>query len=165
MFIRCFFCLWLFMPGIVFAEELPTPTGDVLLTISGNIEHTNSERGAEFDLEMLKGLQAVSITTDTPWTDDVTVFEGVSVAALLQLVGAKSTAFRASALDNYWYDVSNLDFEAFPIIIAYKRDGSYMSTRNLGPLWLMFPFDDYPELLTEVNKASSVWQLDAMIIQ
>lgn len=165
MFIRCLFCLSLLISGIAFGKELPTPKGDVLLTISGNIEHTNSEHGAEFDLEMLKELEVMAITTNTPWTDEVTVFEGVSVAALLQHVGAKSAAFRASALDNYWYDVSNIDFEAFPIIIAYKRDGNYMSTRNLGPLWLMFPFDDYPELLTEANKASSVWQLNVMIVQ
>ena len=155
----------LLLVGNALAEELGTPKGDVLLTISGNISNTNSEQGAQFDLEMLERLGATSITTETPWTDAATVFTGVRLDVLLDAVGAKSSSFRANALDNYWYDVKDIDFQQYPVVVAYQRDGEYMNARSLGPLWIMFPFDDYPELLTEGNKASCVWHLNEMVVQ
>lgn len=148
------------------AAELASPRGDVILTISGNIELSNSVRGAEFDLEMLEAMGATSITTDTPWTDTKTTFTGVRMSTLLDSVGASSSSsFRVTAFDGYWYDVSDVDFEEYPIIVAYKRDGSYMDTRSLGPLWVMYPFDDFPELLTEKNKASCIWNFESLIVQ
>lgn len=141
------------------------PTGEVVLTISGNIEQSNSVRGAEFDLEMLEALGATSITTESPWTDGKTTFTGVRLSELLSSVGARSSSFRAIAFDGYWYDIANIDFEKYPIIVAYKRNGKYMSTRDLGPLWIMYPFDDYPELLTEANKASCIWHVESLVFQ
>lgn len=153
------------LTGSVMADELATPTGEILLTITGNIDITNSERGAEFDLEMLEKLGATSLETETPWTDARTSFKGVRLSVLLKTVGAMSSTFRAVAVDNYWYDVGEVDYEKYPVIIAYQRDDKYMSARNLGPLWIMFPFSDFPELLTEKNKASSVWQLNSLVIK
>ena len=157
-------CLFLMVSDVV-AAELDPPTGEVLLTISGNIRYTNSENGAEFDLAMLEALGATAITTETPWTDQATSFTGVRLNILLKAVGARSMMFRAQAFDNYWYDVTDVDYEKYPVVVAYKRDGEFMSARNLGPLWLMFPFDDYPELLTETNKASCVWQLNSLVVK
>ena len=151
--------------GSVSAQELDVPSGEILLKISGKITNTNSDTGAEFDLDMLERLGVTSITTNTPWTDHPTVFEGVRLDVLLNYVGAESNSFRATAFDNYWFDVADIDFANYPIIVAYKRDGKYMTARNLGPLWIMFPFDDHPELLTEANKAACVWQLNALIVQ
>lgn len=159
-----FLCL-LLLSGNASAGELATPQNEVLLTISGNIEHTNSDRGAEFDLEMLESLEATTITTETPWTEAETSFTGVRLSVLLKIVGARSSSFRAIAFDDYWYDVVDVDFDEYPVIVAYKRDSDYMSTRNLGPLWIMFPFDDYRTLLTETNKASCVWHLTSLIVQ
>lgn len=155
----------LLLARCAFADELATPKGEVLLTISGNIEFTNSDRGAEFDLEMLEQLGQISFTTETPWTDASTLFEGVNLGVLLDAVGARSSTFRAIALDNYWYDISGFDFDEYPVIVAYKRDGEFMSARTLGPLWIMYPFSDFPELLTHENKAASVWQLHSMVVQ
>jgi len=155
----------LLVVGSALADELGTPKGAILLTISGNITVANSDRGAEFDLEMLEQLGATSITTNTPWTDAATTFEGVRLSVLLNAVGAQSSAFRAVALDNYWYDAEDIDIEKYPVILAYKRDRQYMSARNLGPLWIMFPYDDFPELLTESNKAASVWQLKSLVVK
>ncbi|ASJ76302.1 oxidoreductase [Granulosicoccus antarcticus] len=151
--------------GNSLAAELASPKGEVILTISGNIERSNSVRGAEFDLEMLETMGATSITTDTPWTESKTTFTGVRMSTLLDSVGAKSSSFRVIAFDEYWYDVSDVDFEEYPIIVAYKRDGRYMDTRSLGPLWVMYPFDDFPELLTERNKASCIWNFESLIVQ
>lgn len=153
------------LAGSATADDLVSPKGDVLLTISGKITRSNSERGAEFDMQMLEQLGTTTFATNTPWTDAVTLFSGVRLSALLKAVGAQSSAIRALALDNYWYDIKDIDWEEYPVIVAYKRDEKYMSARNLGPLWIMFPFDEFPELLTEAFKASSVWHLDSLVVQ
>ncbi|NND91954.1 MAG: hypothetical protein HKN42_13930 [Granulosicoccus sp.] len=147
------------------AAELATPDGEVLLTISGNIGLSNSENGAEFDLAMLEQLGAESITTRTPWTDGPTLFTGVRLNVLLDAVMARSHSFRALAIDDYWFDFNDIDIEKYPIIVSYKQNDSLMTARNLGPLWIMFPFDDYPELLSEVNKAACVWQLNSLVVR
>lgn len=156
--------LFLLMQSAI-ADGLDAPKGEVLLTISGNITHTNSEQGAEFDRDMLESLGVTSFTTSSPWTDIPTLFSGVRFDILLKAVGAKSDSVRATAIDSYWYDIKGVDFEKYPVVLAYQRDGKAMTARNLGPLWLMFPFDDHPELLTHANKASCVWQLNALIVQ
>ena len=42
--------------GSVFAGALGTPTGKVVLTITGKIGQTNSPQGAQFDMVMLEKL-------------------------------------------------------------------------------------------------------------
>jgi len=58
--------------------------------------------------------------------------------------------------------VQNIDTQRYPIMIAYRHNGSPMSIRKLGPLRIMFPFDDYPELLTPKNESNALWQLVSM---
>ncbi len=152
-----------FLP-VAHAQQLASPTGDVLLRITGNITTTNNGDSAEFDLAMLEAMTQTEFTTSTPWTDNPTLFTGVEVTRLLKAVGAGSTQIRAKALDKYWFDADTKNFANVPAIVAYKKDGNYMRIRDQGPLWIMLPFDDYPEALTETNKNICVWQLLEIVI-
>jgi hypothetical protein len=141
------------------ATAIPAPSGQVLLSISGNINQHNDGKLLQMDLEMLEALPAYTFTTNTPWTDEPTEFTGVRIKHLLVYAGAGSTEFRALASDKYWNDLKEMDFDNIPAIVAYKRNGQYMRLRDLGPLWLMFPFDEFPEISTEKYKTACVWQL------
>ncbi len=153
--------------GTAQADELPRPTGQILLEIVGNITHHNattvidgqSELVASFDLELLESLPSVTIKTDTPWTDNVSEFTGVRMDVLLKSVGAKSGHLSLEALDDYRVEVVDEMFDKYPIVLAYKLNGKYMSVRDLGPLWVMYPLDDFPELNNEQSRARCVWQL------
>lgn len=163
--------VWLLMlpasllPVGVSANGLSVPAGEVILTVSGNIRNVNSGERADFDLAMLEALPQVTIATHTPWTEGLVEFTGVRIDRLLEEVGAITESFTAIALDDYWYDLTNMDFKRYPIVLAHKKNGQNISLRNLGPLWIMFPFDDYPELLTERYKAASVWQLREIVVK
>lgn len=141
------------------ASDLPAPTGEILLTISGNISKTNHADGAAFDLEMLEAMESTTIETKTPWTKGVTTFTGVPLEQLLESLGTSSRMLKMSAADGYIYEPLKPIESKYPVIVAYKKDDDYMSLRQLGPLWVMYPFDDYPELDTEENRAACVWQL------
>lgn len=160
----------LFVSLSAYANTLEVPEGEVQLVVSGNIQRTNGTDSdgnpvAKFDMAMLESMEATVVDTDNPWVEQLTKFEGVRISTLLEFVGAKSSEFQAKGVDGYTADIKGVDFDQYPIIIAYKRDGDYMSIRGLGPLWIIYPFDDYPELNTEYAGVTSVWQLIEMKIE
>jgi len=150
---------------IVYSEELPVPKTDVLLTISGALAHPNAGDEVHLDLAALESLPATEFTTVTPWHDQPLLFTGVRVSTLFEAIGTDSTAFMAIGLDDYRFTVTDLDFDKYPVIIAYRQNGALIPIRDLGPLRIIMPFSDYPELKTPINESRSVWQLVALELQ
>lgn len=155
----------LFCSSDSFAKEpLPVATGEVILTISGNFDGFQSNRtdgaGIEIDHALLERLPETEFKTETPWTEGQPVWTGVRVSDLLEFVGAKTARFKASALDGYSVVFEKVDVEKYPVILAYKKNDKILSVRELGPLWIMFPFDDFPELVTQTFAAMCVWQVN-----
>ena len=58
------------------AGDLARPEGQVILRVSGAIANTNAAEAAEFDLAMLRRLDASVVRTSTPWTEGVIEFRG-----------------------------------------------------------------------------------------
>lgn len=146
------------------AQELAKPTGEVVLTIDGAIANTNVDGRADFDMAMLMAMPSARFRTVTPWTDGATEFEGVTIKDLFAAVGASGKAVKASALNDYIADVDLETAVSSGAIIAYRINGAEISVRDKGPLWIMFPFDDKPQLRAETIYSQSVWQLRKMTL-
>ncbi len=149
---------------IVHSEEIPAPQTAVLLTISGALAHPNVDDEVHLDMAALESLPMTEFTTLTPWHEEPLHFQGVRISTLLEAIGTDSTSFVAVGLDDYRFTVTDLDFHKFPVIIAYRQNGEPISVRNLGPLRIIIPFSEYPELQTPINESRSVWQLVALEI-
>lgn len=149
----------------VAADELPQPAGEPLLTISGKIAHANTPDGAVLDEAMLLAVPSVELRTSTPWTDGVPTFTGVKMSDLLALVGAEGTTVRAIALNDYEVSIPLSDFADFPVVLAYAMNGERLKVRDKGPLWIVYPRDDYADLRREDVNARWVWQLKALVIE
>ncbi|GHA21521.1 oxidoreductase [Devosia pacifica] len=147
------------------AEPLPAPTGPVLLTVSGNIGVTNSEAGAVFDREMLYALGMTEISTSTPWTDGVPVFNGVLARTVLERVAAEGTVVEASALNDYTVSVPIDDFLNYDVLLATEMNGQEMQVSDKGPIWIVYPRDDQPALQDRRLHDRWVWQLKALNVQ
>ncbi len=145
------------------AAELAAPKGEVILTVDGSITRTNAAGAADFDIAMLEAMEKATIKTTTPWTQGVATFEGVPLKDLLAAVGAQGSAISATALNDYAAPLPAADAET-GAIIAYRMDGEYMSVRDKGPLWIIYPFDERPELKAEAVYARSIWQLRKMTL-
>ena len=140
-------------------DRLPQPKGPVVLSISGDILRTTDGTQALFDVSMLQALGMVTVRTRTPWTEGVSEFEGVLLRDVLRLVGAKSETIHASALNDYMAEIPPADAAQHDVILALKKDGEYLTVRNMGPILVLYPFDSDPALQTEEVYTRSVWQL------
>src|SRR5262245_21428624 len=129
------------------SDEMPMPTGPVILTITGAISRTNAPDRTEFDEAMLEALGTERITTSSRWVDGKPTFGGVPIRKLLEAVGAHGSSVTARALDDYTVDIPIADFTRYPVLLALRMNGKALSPREKGPLWIVYPRADYPELL------------------
>ena len=145
------------MPAV--AAPFPAPTGDVVLTVTGNIENAGADGIVEFDMATLDALPQHTTTTITPWYDGVRTFEGPLGSELLDAVGARGSVVRVTAINDYAADIPIEDFAANPVILATTIDGEHMSVRDKGPIFVIYPFELNPDLYNEVTFGKSVWQV------
>jgi len=144
---------------------LDKPTGRVLLTVTGAIEYTNSSNGAQFDREMLESLPKHSVTTQNPWTQGLHTYTGFSASDLLDQLGNQGTQLKVIALNQYVANIPLADFTKRGAIFATHKDGKVMSIRDLGPIMVVYPFDDDESLKTETFYGRSIWQVERIDTQ
>lgn len=144
------------------AQDLAEPTGEVVLTITGNLTQSGAEDGARFDMDMLKSLPARTFATSTIWTEGENTFVGVPLSVVLQAVGADGSMIRATAINDYAVEIPMESVTESDPIVAYEMDGAEMSRRQKGPLWIVYPYDSDPKYQTEVTYSRSIWQLDRL---
>jgi hypothetical protein len=140
------------------ALALDAPKGPVILTVKGAIKNTNAGDTAEFDLAMLEALAGRKATMETPWTDGQVTFEGPLLSALLEAVGSTGSVLSVRALNDYAAEVPAEDAK-LATILATRIDGKLMSVRDKGPLMVVYPFDQNPDLYNEKYFSRSVWQI------
>jgi hypothetical protein len=146
-------------------EALAPPRGEVVLTVSGAIESTNAPGYADFDITSLEHLGLSRLTTWTPWTKGEIEFEGVLARRLMEAVGAAGTEVGAFALNEYQQTIPISDFASYDVLLAFRMNGRSMRLRDKGPIWIVYPWSDHPELDDFVTRAKSVWQLNALHVQ
>jgi hypothetical protein len=141
------------------ACHLDMPKGPVILSIEGQISHCNTGLEVQMDLAMLEALPKTIVKTQNPWETGVATYEGVLLRDLLEFAGVTGTVLTFTALDDYSAQMDVPDTKSIGVILAYKRNGEYMSVRQKGPLFVIFPFSDIPTLAMEQRYSQSVWQV------
>nr|WP_240702076.1 molybdopterin-dependent oxidoreductase [Trinickia terrae] len=146
-------------PGVQAAPLALDVTGQITKTT--NAEHTVYHFGEE----QLLNLPAHSISTGTPWTKK-SVFTGPSLADILKTVGARGQSVEVHSFDDYTYTVPASDADRYGVILAYSMNGKRLQVSDFGPLFLIYPRDQYPdELSTAGATAKFVWQIKSLVIK
>ena len=57
------------------------------------------------------------------------------------------------------------DFADYPVLFALKMDGRDLTVRDRGPIWIVYPRDDFSELRNERVNARWVWQLNGLTVE
>lgn len=147
------------------AAPLAQPQDTVVLTIRGQIERTNQPNQALFDRQMLLQLPQTTMTTQTPWTDSAHTYEGVLLQDLLRHVGARGRSVLATALNDYQTQIDLDIIKQYPALLALKDNGRLMRVRDKGPLWIIYPLTEHPELNQPQYHEDMIWQLRTLDVQ
>jgi len=141
--------LLLMLPFYLFASER------TLLEINASSEGINKK----YTLEALLTLPQYDVQTKLPWTQEAHIYSGPYLKDVLQSAKVEGGQLTLEALD--YYSVS-LDFQKiakFNPILALKKDGKALTIRSKGPIWLILPIDDYPQLNAAIYNDYMVWHL------
>ena len=140
------------------ASPLDTPSGPVLLRVTGDISATNAGEEAAFDRAMLEALDWVEVETHTSFTSGAQVFAGPTLASLLEAVGAQGTSLQASAVNDYTVHIPAAHAIAHDVILAMDMNGKRMRVRDKGPIWVVYPLSS-AAAETRLFDEQMIWQL------
>lgn len=152
LFKRCFKMVLLLVAwcGVTLSAYAGDPA--ILSIIDGKTEQA-------FSLKQLDQFEQHSFKTKTPWTSRYQ-FSGPLLKDVLQsLLNNLDGTLRARALNDYMVNLDRDLLLRYPVILATRMDGKPMRIRNKGPIWIMLPFDQFPELDVTAVHSQMVWQL------
>jgi hypothetical protein len=137
----------------------------VVLTLSGKVRLPAGSDKAQFDMAALEKLPQHSFTTLTPWYPQPRKFTGPLLRDVLALVGVRNGTLKAVALNDYRVTIPAEDAQRYDMIVARLLDDKPMPVRDKGPLFIIYPFDQVPELRNAIYYSRSAWQLKAIEVQ
>lgn len=147
------------------AIALEAPEGPAVLVVSGKVGQPNVGDEAHFDKAMLESLEQHETITRTPWYDGEVHFSGPLGRAILEAAGAVGENMRVVALNEYAATIPVSDFAHYDVILAMQANGKVLRVRDQGPLFVIYPFDQHPELMNEEVLVRSVWQVSRIDVE
>jgi hypothetical protein len=147
-------------PRLQAAEAEPAP-GPVILTVRGKV------RGGtvDFDARKLEALGAAAIRTKTQWLSAPVDWTGVPLAKVLASVGATGETLRMRALNDYSVTIPVADIGQFNPILARRLNGKALTVRDRGPLIVIYPYDSFSQLESQLYYDRAIWQLREIVVE
>jgi hypothetical protein len=148
---------WIAVCGPVRASATDAP---ILLTV-------DTPQGARtFDLARLDALPQQRFRTTTLWTFGKIEFSGPALRDVLAAAGADAAMpVDAYALDDYRVVFAPGTIGEGVPIVATRMNGATFGPRDLGPLWVVYPFDSDAGYRSEIVFSRSIWQLNRLVVR
>ena len=162
------------LAGLLAVAAMPLPRlalaasdGSLQLDVNGEVRVTNDAAHTDYhfsEAALLK-LPAHSIVTTTTWTPRST-FTGALLSDVLSTVGAYGSQIEIHTIDDYTCVVPVSDAARYGAVLAYEMNGKRLKVSNFGPLFLIYPRDQFPmELDGAAGDAKFAWQIVSMTIK
>lgn len=147
-------------------SEIPTPTGDIILTVTGNVGAKNDGDAVVMDLATIESVGLVDYKVHDPFEDKDVTFRGVLMSDLIALWKVADTAktYHMIALNDYVVDIPASDFKSYPVIFALQQDGEYMPVSTRGPAMLVYPYGEF-ELDHAIYNDRWIWQIKSIDVE
>ncbi len=120
---------------------------------------------ATYTHDDLLALPQHRVTTTTSVTDGVVTFDGFLIRALFDDDLPDDATVVATARNDYQVEIPATDFARYDVIGALSMDGETFSLRDKGPIWIVYPRDDHPELQDIRYDTRWVWQLVSLQVR
>lgn len=133
---------------------------DAFLEVTGKVRANASDGSFKFTEESFLALPATSLTTSTAWTPR-SEFRGPTLETVLAAAGVPAGAsdLRFFAIDAYEISIPITDIPKYRPILAYLQNGARLEIATRGPVFLVYPRDQYPEMTTIKGQAQYVWMV------
>lgn len=152
-------------PGLaVAASATPQPVNLPGLAAAKAVLGVTTPAGERrFSLADLEAAGLKEVSTTTFWPADDGVYQGPLLADVLKLAGiGHVAAIRVIALDGFSQVIPRADWDRWPLLLATRCDGKPISTRNKGPLRIIYPRDMDPALADTLYRLRWVWLVRAI---
>ena len=128
---------------------------------------TGAVNGGRVDISRadLEAMEWHEFATTTTVTDGRPLFRGVLMRDILAHAGARGDTVIATALNDYQIDIPVSDFENFDVLAALYMDGTALTPRDKGPVWIVYPRDDHRVLADIRYDIRWVWQLVTLHVE
>ena len=127
---------------------------DVVLTLS------DAATGIVVELseDDLLALEQAVIVTENEFVDGEAEFSGPLARDVIALLdNPEIVTFRLVAVNEYTVEVPVSDFIEYDVIFALFQDGQRFSSRDKGPIWVIYPMSDHTELQDRIYNDRLIW--------
>lgn len=167
------------LPELAQAQWAPkAQKGPTLLTVSGLIGAGNRgaldpaldqmmakqkikfDKAQAFDFAALAAMPAVTIKPTLEYDNKPHTLKGPLLADVLKASGVKlndKTTVFARAVDGYAAQVTAAELSKYRFIVATHMDGQPLSLGGLGPLWVVYDADRFPDMAAKPVAARFAW--------
>mgnify|MGYP002682763373 FL=1 len=151
-------CAILALAGTVYCLAAAKPAGKVVLTVTGAITETNSDKGFELDMAMLEGIGTKLYEGTDPWLGKKK-YTGVVIADILKFAGAPKDVAEVIVIakDGKKVTLKAEDVDKYAIMLATQDAGKAIGSGLGGPVKLVFPYTTHPELEKMYPKDDWNW--------
>lgn len=147
-------CGILSLVSAVFLGAMAMAEADLLVrnVVSGEEKQLGQAEILEFE--------QIEISTANEFIDGTRLFKGPLMREVLNMCGAGNAhTVRLIAANDYQVEINTEEFLTYDVILAHSVDGEPLSRRDKGPLWLIYPMSDNPELEDPVFNSRLIWQV------
>ena len=152
--------------SIGLTEVIPSPSQEMVLSISGQVAAKNTVDSLELDMRTLEKLGLVKYEVHDPWLKQTFTYTGVLMSDILKYAGAFHTArsVHMVALDDYQVDIPIADIDRWPILLATRANGELMKVDNYGPLRIIYPYGSH-SIDSVSHNDLWIWSLKSMEVR
>jgi len=137
---------------------------DVLLTVYRDVNGLSVV--TEFTREDMENLPQVSLLTENEFVDGPTKFVGPLARDILDAVGRGiSDTLLLTAANDFQVEIPVNEIDKYDVVFALQANDVQLSARNKGPIWVMYPISQHPELQDPVFNSRLIWQLVRMDVK
>jgi hypothetical protein len=106
------------------------------------------DKGHMFDFAALAAMRSVTIRPTLEYDGKPHTLRGPLLEEVLRKAGVRQeqAALVMRAIDGYAPEASLADIRKYRYIVATHLDGKPMAVGGLGPLWVMYDADRFPEM-------------------
>jgi hypothetical protein len=137
------------------------------LAIGGQIAR---KEPVNLNWQQLQALATNRVKTTDPNSvlnpEEIFDFRGIPVSTLLKQLAIATDVREVTfvCFDGYQVTIAVKDLLTYPITLAIARNGKPIPRAQGGPIYLIFPYTQYPELKKKYNELSWAFYVSHMII-